>query len=853
MVDDVNQGLPPQRSDDGAQNKPVQPVQPETTPTTFDVSKQEPTESVEQKKEAFLQETPKEVMKSDQPTINRFDKGVKKDGEDDKENEPAESADSSTLRQSSGAMTSSLPSEKPVEQSVKSVQPVEKPIEKPAVESVKPVEQSVKPVAEAVKPEAVKPEAVKTEEPLNQKPLATVQGKEDKKKELRAKKKKNAILGIVVIFFVLFVLGMILLVLMLAQNPQSNPLLELLGIEPSSLKLILGSIVNGVFGFLAFIALIFTTIGVFKVWTAPKGDKSAKKKAVVMSAIGAVLTVVIIFIWVVLYFYISQLRVGVRVYSGIITDPTETTQLTAPVQVIFSAAGIRERYRASTIIAYNWDFDGDGKYEDGSGEEIAHTFEDKGENNGIFNVGVEVIFAKGKPIMVSKQLTVSNILPEVKFKASPGLKGFTPFEVTFNAGETKDPDGSIVKYEWDFDDDARYDAEGEEVVFTFEEAGSHRVLLQVMDNNGSTATHEEFIEVEKSEKTEVVIDTEPGLEGMAPLEITFDGSRSVMPRTQIQSYKWSFGDGSKDQRGRTVKYTYNKSGSYTVALEVAGDDGRKESSVVTVVVATAKTIPVAVIATEPEVVDGVISGDAPLAVKFSASDSLDSDENIVEYQWSFSDEEVIDEYGEEVSHTFNKAGEYTVTLRVVDADENIGVTTLTVKADEPGLIGKVIADPLSGIVPLDVSFDASGSFVTDDSEIVAYRYDFGDGTPSTSGSAKQTHRYSEEGSFIAQVTVVTNTGAEEILEIYVNILAVPLQSKFDYRPKSGLAPLKVFFDATESTGDITSYSWSFGDGGISKVKSPEHVFDEAGTYEVELEVQDVSRNISNFSRNIIVE
>lgn len=673
------------------------------------------------------------------------------------------------------------------------------------------------------------------------------------KKGPKPLKKENVIIGIVVIFLVLFVLGMILLVLMLASNPDSNPLLELLGIEPTSLRSILSGIVNGVFGFLSFIGLIFVAIGLFKIWTAPKGDAAARKKSIFMAAAALSATVVTIFIWVLLYFYISQLQVGIRVYSGIITDPAEVTQLAAPVQITFSAQGIRERYKTSKIIAYNWDFNGDGKYTEGSGEQIVHTFTDKGDNNGLFNVGVEVVFEKGKPIVVTKQVTISNILPTVAFSAAPGLKGFTPFEVSFDASESKDPDGSIVRYEWDFDDDARYDAEGVTTKHIFEDVGTHRVMLRVTDNNAATSTSEQIVTVEKTEKTEVIIDAQPGLSGTAPFEVLLDASRSVMPRTEIRSYKWSFGDGSKDERSRTATHTFAKEGSYVVALEITGADGRKESTAVSIVVSAPKAVPTAVIEVTPAPKDGVIEGDVPLTLSLSASKSTDKDDNIIEYRWSYVNPETVDESGEKVTHTYSEAGEYTVTLQAVDADDNIGTATLKVVAKEPGLIVKVSATPTSGVLPLDVVFDSSGSFVTDKDKIVAYRYDFGDGTAPVSGSAQQTHRYVKEGSFIARVTVVTNSGQEKTVDTYISVLAVPLQAKFDFRPASGEAPLEVFFDANSSTGNISTYSWDFGDGGISKVKNPEHVFDEPGTYTVKLEVQDISQNISTFTRTVIVE
>jgi hypothetical protein len=52
---------------------------------------------------------------------------------------------------------------------------------------------------------------------------------------------------------------------------------------------------------------------------------------------------------------------------------------------------------------------------------------------------------------------------------------------------------------------------------------------------------------------------------------------------------------------------------------------------------------------------------------------------------------------------------------------------------------------------------------------------------------------------------------------------------------SGPAPLTVNF-TDQSTGDITSWSWDFGDGATSTEQNPSHTYTDAGTYTVSLAV-----------------
>jgi len=58
--------------------------------------------------------------------------------------------------------------------------------------------------------------------------------------------------------------------------------------------------------------------------------------------------------------------------------------------------------------------------------------------------------------------------------------------ITFDASLSYDPDGSIVKYEWDFENDGINDASGKIVHYSYIESGHHVVKLTVKDNKGVT-------------------------------------------------------------------------------------------------------------------------------------------------------------------------------------------------------------------------------------------------------------------------------------------------------------------------------------------------------------------------------
>ena len=68
----------------------------------------------------------------------------------------------------------------------------------------------------------------------------------------------------------------------------------------------------------------------------------------------------------------------------------------------------------------------------------------------------------------------------------------------------------------------------------------------------------------------------------------------------------------------------------------------------------------------------------------------------------------------------------------------------------------------------------------------------------------------------------------------MTVTAAPV-AQFTGNPTFGGSPLTAAFTNT-STGSITSYAWTFGDGGISTAASPSHSYAAAGVYSLSLKV-----------------
>jgi PKD repeat protein len=89
---------------------------------------------------------------------------------------------------------------------------------------------------------------------------------------------------------------------------------------------------------------------------------------------------------------------------------------------------------------------------------------------------------------------VVNISPEASFTFLPERSTINQ-PVFFDASASRDKDGTITSYAWDFDGDGMEDGHGEEIAWTFTEEGIFTIRLTVTDDDGNTAFHQEEITV----------------------------------------------------------------------------------------------------------------------------------------------------------------------------------------------------------------------------------------------------------------------------------------------------------------------------------------------------------------------
>ena len=328
--------------------------------------------------------------------------------------------------------------------------------------------------------------------------------------------------------------------------------------------------------------------------------------------------------------------------------------------------------------------------------------------------------------------------------------------------------------------------------------------------------------------------------------VTFDASDPTLDG-KLVGYLWDFGDGSTGT-GRNTSHQYRSGGVYSVTLTVTDTGGSKgsRSKSLTVGSGSAPTAAFVFSPSSPGIGETIV---------FDASQSLATPpRQIVKYDWQFGTGRSAT--GMIVSKTYDTPGDYNVTLTVTDDAGNVAVAsqTVTVGTSSPGgLTAAFTFSPTQPAVNVAVNFNASTS--TGGATIASYKWDFGDGSATTTANPTVAHTFTANGSFVVTLTVKDSNGLTATTNQTVTVGA-GATSSFTFSPPLPTAGI-VSFDASASTASngatIVNYVWTFGDGSATATagSTTSHPY-VAGTYTVKLTVTDSNGSSASSSQTLIV-
>jgi PKD repeat protein len=437
-------------------------------------------------------------------------------------------------------------------------------------------------------------------------------------------------------------------------------------------------------------------------------------------------------------------------------------------------------------------------------------------NSGLVNNTVNAVGTEGNTLVwfgtnsgVSKYDSTPQsppAAPNAQFTGSPTSGNF-PLTVNFTDQST----GSILIRSWSFGDGDTSLTQNPSHAYQY--AGVYSVSLTVTGSGGSdTETKTGYITATTPPAPNAAFTGSP-TSGLIPLAVNFTNQSTG----NITSYNWSFGDGATSTT-QSPSHIYSTAGTYTVTLVAAGPGGNDVEMKNNYITATVPQPPVAAFTGSPT------SGTRPLTVNFTDQ----STGTISSWLWDFGDSGSSN--AQNPSHIYTSDGTYTVILTVSGLggnDSETKVNYISVSTPPPP-VADFSGSPTNGYYPLTVNFTDLST-----GQINTWSWTFGDGGTSTLTSPS--HIYQSLGVFTVSLTVTGYGGSDTETKVNYITTSTPTLPNADFTASqtTGYAPLTVNF-TDQSTGIVTAWSWTFGDGGTSTAQNPSHIYNDAGTYTVSL-------------------
>ncbi len=158
-------------------------------------------------------------------------------------------------------------------------------------------------------------------------------------------------------------------------------------------------------------------------------------------------------------------------------------------------------------------------------------------------------------------------------------------------------------------------------------------------------------------------------------------------------------------------------------------------------------------------------------------------------------------------------------------------------------------EPETNYVPTFVRFDASKSEVKW-KNIEKFIYDYGDGTEEERDAINPARRYTKAGEYDIKLTVVTTDGTKHTINKKLILKPQPQTVKIISSMKKAPQGQWIDFTSEESSGQISSYYWSFGDWDESTEANPTHSYETPWDYTVTLKLTFQNNNVLQDEMNI---
>ena len=407
---------------------------------------------------------------------------------------------------------------------------------------------------------------------------------------------------------------------------------------------------------------------------------------------------------------------------------------------------------------------------------------------GTYNVTLTATSACGS-LSTVKSVTISQAL-SASF-SSNNTSGCAPFTTTLTNASV-----GATSYSWQLPGSTILTSTATNPSVTYNSAGIYSVTLT--SSNASTS-------ISEVKTNYITVATVP----VSDFTYIINGSTVTFTNTSTNatSYDWIFGNGN-GTGATNPSVTYSTAGSYDVRLIAIGSCGQNTVT---------KTIVVSPPPTANFTVVIPSTGCTPFAVQFNNTST-----NATSYEWTFSGGTPTTSTLPSPNITYNTAGNYTATLKSINAGGSATFTSTT----------QIVVGTGPTVAFTSTVAGKTATFTNTSSNATDYSWNFGDNTP-TSNLQNTSHTYVNDGTYSVTLTATNDCGTKTSVKNVV--IASPPKASFSIVNANGCAPFTPVFNNTSSS-NTTSYQWILTGAtpATSTDKNPSVTYNSAGTFSITL-------------------
>lgn len=427
---------------------------------------------------------------------------------------------------------------------------------------------------------------------------------------------------------------------------------------------------------------------------------------------------------------------------------------------------------------------------------------------GNYSVDVTPVTGAACGLTLTATIGGSPDFPVAEFNANPTTV-CVGVPVNFNNTSYVVGTSAIDSVEWDFDSDGTIDDTNFNTSYTYLTAGNYTVTL-VVYNNGCVDDTTIVVNVSAQPTAAFTFTNEcyGTITGFTDLSNPNGGT--------ISGWDWDFdNNGVVDNSIQNPSNGYPAAGTYTAELLVTTVDGCSDSVTMQVVV-------------DPIPVANFTSGNVCLNATTIFNDlSTIITGNINSWAWDFGDASGTS-VSQNPTYVYGAAGNYNVTLTVIS--DSGCIHSFNTNLD-------VFPEPIAAFTANDVCENVAASF-TDNSNpnggtIAFWNWDFDNNGTIDNTNQNPMYSYPANGTYNIELIVTTSSGCSDTIIQPVTIFPMPIA---DYTFVNTCFGTGIVFtdNSSVTSGNITNWSWNFGNANTSAIQNPTENYLNDGVYNVQL-------------------